>query len=272
MEERNQLQHALNGNIDIPAATFATTILASITYLMRRNRTMVVTPNYNEEGVITGVTQHTANPTVADIMEENTQAEAAVQTVGQALAEIVNTMRNEHRTLQQQLQANQQEFKTRLAADNCQRDVEERERARLRPLLPKLKMDPPEYYEGDPTEVDAWLQKMMYYFNQVRFTSPVLQIGYAIQCIRKGPGNQATNWSNSKITETAAHEGELAEFHVRFPGRTCTREQGQTGVPEGAATDDHPIWPAYTFKHKPPFLTWEEFTQECRQYFLMTET
>ena len=36
-KERNQLQHALNGNIDIPTATFATAILAGITYLMRRN-------------------------------------------------------------------------------------------------------------------------------------------------------------------------------------------------------------------------------------------
>ena len=36
-KERNQLQHALNGNIDIPAATFAMVILARITYLMRRN-------------------------------------------------------------------------------------------------------------------------------------------------------------------------------------------------------------------------------------------
>ena len=133
-------------------------------------------------------------------------------------------------------------------------------------------MDPPEYYEGDPTEVDAWLRKMMYYFNQVRFTNPVLQIGYAIQHIRKGPGNRATNWSNSKITETAAYEGELATFHTLFPGRDCTREQAQTVVPEEAATEEHPLWPAYTFEHKPPFITWEEFAQECRQYFLMTET
>ena len=133
-------------------------------------------------------------------------------------------------------------------------------------------MDPPEYYEGDPMEVDAWLQKMMYCFNQVRFTNPVLQIGYTIQCIRKGPGNQATNWSNSKITETAAYEGELAIFHGMYPGRDCTREQARTMVPEVGATEEHRLWLAYVFEHKPPFITWEEFAQECRQYFLTTET
>ena len=128
-KERNQLQHMLNGNIDIPTATFAAAILAGITYPMRSNRTTVVAPLYDAEGTITGVMQRTAVPSVADLMEENTQAEAAAQTVGQALAEIVNTMRNEHRTLQQQLQVNQQEFETRLAAENRWRDAEEREHA-----------------------------------------------------------------------------------------------------------------------------------------------
>ena len=224
-KERNRLQHASNGNIDIPTATFVAAILTGITYLMRRNRTTVVAPLYDAEGTITRVTQRTAEPLVADLMEENAQAEAAAQTIGQALAEIVNTMRNEHRTLQQQLQASQQELEMQLTAENHQRDAEEREHARLRLHLPELKMDLPEYYEGDPTEVDAWLRKMTYYFNQVRFTNPVLQIGYAIQRIRKGPGNRATNWSNSKIAETAAYEGELTTFHGLFPGRDCTREQ-----------------------------------------------
>ena len=117
-KERNRLQHALNGNIDIPAATFAAAILAGITYLMRRNRTTVVEPRFSPTGDIIGAIQVTANPSVAELTEENAQAEAAAQTVGQALAEIVNTMRNEHRTLQQQLQINQQEFETRLAEEN----------------------------------------------------------------------------------------------------------------------------------------------------------
>ena len=49
-------------------------------------------PLYNVDGTITGVTQRTAIPSVADLTEENMQAEAPAQTVGQALAEIVNTM------------------------------------------------------------------------------------------------------------------------------------------------------------------------------------
>ena len=69
----------------------------------------------------------------------------------------------------------------------------------------------------------------------------------------------------------AAYEGELATFHTLFPGRDCTREQAQMEVPEVAATEGHPLWPVYVFEHKPPFITWEEFAQECRQYFLTTE-
>ena len=109
-KERNQLQHALYGNIDIPAATFATAILARITYLMRRNRTTVVEPQFNPTGDIIGATQVTTNPSVVEITEENKQAEATAQTVGITLAEIVNTMKNEHRQHAEALQRNQQEF------------------------------------------------------------------------------------------------------------------------------------------------------------------
>ena len=71
-KERNRLQHALNGNIDIPAATFAAAILAGITYLMRRNRTTVVEPRFSPTGDIIGAIQVTANPLVAELTEENT--------------------------------------------------------------------------------------------------------------------------------------------------------------------------------------------------------
>ena len=165
--ERNRLQHALNGNIDIPIATFAMAILAGITYLMKRNRTMVIEPRYDAAGVLIGARQVTANPSIAEITEENVEAEAAAQTVGAALAEIVNNLRNEHRAHAEALQRNQQEFEERLATAERRRNEEEWERARLRPRLPELKVDPPDYYEGDPTEIDAWLRKMAYYFVQV---------------------------------------------------------------------------------------------------------
>ena len=83
-------------------------------------------------------------------------------------------------------------------------------------------MDPPDYYEGDLTEIDAWLRKMAYYFVQVRVTDPTQRIAYAVQRIRKGPGNRATNWSNSKIAEVDAYEKEVNAFYTRFPGRMCT--------------------------------------------------
>ena len=232
----------------------------------------MVEPQFNPTGDIIGAIQVTANPSVVEITEENTQAEAVAQTVGIALAEIVNMMRNKHRQHVEVLQMNQQEFEERLAAAERRRNEEERERARQRPRLPELKMDPPDYYEGDPTEIDAWLRKMAYYFVQVRLVDPMQQIAYAIQRIRKGPGNRATNWSNSKIVEVDAYEKELNAFYARFPGRTCTVGEVQTMVPEVAATDEHPLWPIYEFIHKPPFDTWEQFVDKCCQYFLTTET
>ena len=133
-------------------------------------------------------------------------------------------------------------------------------------------MDPPDYYEGDPTEIDAWLRKMAYYFVQVRLVNPMQRIAYAIQRIRKGPRNRATNWSNSKIAEVDAYKKEINAFYTWFPGRMCTVGEVRTRVPKVAATAEHPLWPAYKFVHKPPFDTWEQFVDECRQYFLTMET
>ena len=120
-KERNRLQHALNGNIDIPAATFAAAILAGITYLMRRNRTTVVEPRFSPTGDIIGAIQVTANPSVAELTEENAHAEAAAQTVGRALAEIVNTMRNEHRTVRTTSAHNQSLIEKRKFGDEIGR-------------------------------------------------------------------------------------------------------------------------------------------------------
>ena len=75
-------------------------------------------------------------------------------------------------------------------------------------------MDPPDYYKGDPTEIDVWLRKMAYYFVQVRLVDPTQQIVYAIQRIRKGPGNRVTNWSNSKIAEVDAYKKEVNAFYT----------------------------------------------------------
>ena len=78
------------------------------------------------------------------------------------------------------------------------------------------------------------------------------RVAYAIQRIRKGPGNRVTNWSNSKIVEVDAYEKELNAFHERFPGRRCTVGEVRNRVPEVGATATHELWPAYEFTHKPP--------------------
>ena len=56
----------------------------------------MVEPRFGPTGDIIGAIQVTANPSVAELTEENTQAEAVAQTIGITLAEIINTMRNEH--------------------------------------------------------------------------------------------------------------------------------------------------------------------------------
>jgi hypothetical protein len=43
-------------------------------------------------------------------------------------------------------------------------------------------------------------------------------------------------------------------------------------IPEAATTATHEAWPAYEFVHKPPFRSWEDFTQQARDYFLTTKT
>ena len=65
-----------------------------------------------------------------------------------------------------------------------------------RPQNPELKVDPPEFYEGDPTEIGTWLRRMTYYFGQVRQTDNAQRIAYAVQQIRKGSQNRAGNWAN----------------------------------------------------------------------------
>ena len=50
-----------------------------------------------------------------------------------------------------------------------------------RPRNPELKVEPPEFYEGDPMEIDIWLRRMTYYFTQVRLRADEQQIAYMVQ-------------------------------------------------------------------------------------------
>ena len=53
--------------------------------------------------------------------------------------------------------------------------------AAKRPRNPELKVEPPEFYKGDPTEINTWLRQMTYYFTQVRLRQDDLHIAYAVQ-------------------------------------------------------------------------------------------
>ena len=68
--------------------------------------------------------------------------------------------------------------------------------AAKRPRNLELKVEPPEFYEGDPMEIDIWLHRMTYYFTQVRLRADKQCIAYAVQRIRKGSQNRAGNWAN----------------------------------------------------------------------------
>ena len=133
-------------------------------------------------------------------------------------------------------------------------------------------MEPPEFYEGDPAEIDTWLRRMTYYFTQVRLRQDDLHIAYTVQRIRKGTQNRAGNWANRIIHEMAMTDEESAAFGTQFPGRAYSREIHRNGAPAEPATAEHEAWEEHIFTHRPPFLTWVEFNEEAKQYFLTTET
>jgi hypothetical protein len=95
---------------------------------------------------------------------------------------------------------------------------------------------------------------------------------YSIQRIRKGKNNPAANWANGKIGEQANFDEERVTFIAAYPGRTYTTDEIFTVIPEATATATHEAWPAYEFIHKPPFRSWDDFTQQARDYFLTIET
>ena len=114
---------------------------------------------------------------------------------------------------------------------------------------------------------------MTYYFAQVRVTIDMDKIAYAIQQVRKGKGNRAGNWANGRIHEIAQYDEERAQLMIDCPGRTFTIDEAKTILLAVEAVEGvHPAWPEYKFIHKHPFMTWNEFAEETRQYFLTTKT
>ena len=70
----------------------------------------------------------------------------------------------------------------------------------------------------------------------------------------------------------AMTDKEAGAFRTNFPGRAYNKQIHQDGAPAELATAEHKAWPAHTFTHHPPFVTWIEFIEEAKRYFLTTET
>jgi hypothetical protein len=155
-KERNKLMHALNGNMAMQATCIALAG-AALTYLIRRNRMAVTTPVYDHEGRITGHVVHNAAPSAEAIAEENADAELAANVVGGNIVDLINRVRTQNEEFQAELLAQRNDFQRELQEQHLAIERADREAERTRARQPTLKVDPPEYYEGDPEEIDTWL-------------------------------------------------------------------------------------------------------------------
>ena len=277
----NKLKHALNGNMALQAACIAMAGTA-LTFLMRRNRTVVVDPIY-DGGELTRARSSIVVPTVPDLAEETAAADTAANAVGGNIATIITQIREANEAFQRTLATERTTFLRTLQTERltAEQNLETERRnheaamrtaAAERPRNPELKVEPPEFYEGDPAEIDTWLRRMTYYFGQVRLTNNDQRIAYAVQRIRKGSQNRAGNWANRLITEMAMSDEEAGKYGTRFPGRAYSKQIHRDGAPAEPATAEHEAWEAHEFIHHPPFITWVEFIAEAKKYFLTTET
>ena len=199
-KEMNKLKHALNGNTALQAACI-TLVGTGLTFLMRQNRTVVVNPIY-EDGMLTGARSSIATPTVPDLAEESAAATTAAAAVGGNITTVITQVREANEAFQRTLATERDMFLRTLQAERVTvaQTLEEERRTHEttmraataeRPRNPELKVEPPEFYEGDPAEIDTWLRRMTYYFGQVRLRENNQRIAYAVQRIRKGTQNRA---------------------------------------------------------------------------------
>ncbi|KAF8628192.1 hypothetical protein AX14_011263 [Amanita brunnescens Koide BX004] len=173
-KERNKLKHALNGNM-VSIAVYTALATAAITWLARRSRTHVV-----ETRIVDGrlVAQETlAETPPAEVLTEAAAIGTAAGDIGAGLHAIVEDLRAQNEALLQRLQTEQQEHDRRMAAERRRLERLDRETDRTRTRPPELKIEPPEFYEGEATEVDSWLRRMTYYFAQKRKRKPSRKLG-----------------------------------------------------------------------------------------------
>ena len=162
----NKLKHTLNGNTALQAACIAL-VGTGLTFLMRRNRTVVVEPVY-DEGILTGARSTTAVPTMPDLAEERAAVDTAAAAVGGNIATVITQVREANKAFQRTLATERDTFLRTLQAKRltAARTLETERRTHEtamraataeRPRNPELKVEPPEFYEGDPVEIDTWL-------------------------------------------------------------------------------------------------------------------
>ena len=94
----NKLKHALNRNTALQVACIAL-VGTGLTFLMRRNRMVVVQPTFGTDGLLTGSRSSITVPMVPELAEEG---EAAVA-VGGNIATIITQVREQNEAFQRTL-------------------------------------------------------------------------------------------------------------------------------------------------------------------------
>jgi hypothetical protein len=119
---------------------------------------------------------------------------------------------------------------------------------------PQIKLDMPDYYEGDPAEVDnCQLRTMETYFTLTKVTDLNQTVIITLQQIRKGKANCAGAWSAVKLKEWVEMEKEF-KTHVRegLMPKDATMHQRSDGM----MVDAFAVLP---LRNKPPFESWVDF-------------
>ena len=108
-KERNKLKHTLNGNMALQMACIALATMA-LTFLMRRNRAIVIEPTYNEHGVLTRACSTTVVPMIPNLAEETAAADTAANAVGGNIATVLDELRTQSKEFQRMLAEEREMF------------------------------------------------------------------------------------------------------------------------------------------------------------------
>ena len=132
---------------------------------------------------------------------------------------------------------------------------------------PQLKLEMPEQYEGDPTEINNWLQLMETYYTLTDVTDLKRTIPIMLQRIVKGKGNQMGTWSAVKLKEWIDME---KEFYHRVQEKTMPENVSLRNRNDGIITPEGHMYRA--LNNKAPFVDWMDFVEQAQEFFMTTET